>query len=405
MFEVNDLSRVDEISDSRRDLICFGREWHARVWFTPQWVVSHLTKWYRILYVTKPFYGIDLLRDVWAHRLPRGGLEVLGENLSRYAPPKYLPLNYRFPAIERAFRRFRLAHLKMVCRRMNIRRPILLLWEPEFQDMVGHFNESLLCYFVDDQYSLFTGAKPTAAEEESILVKAADLVLCISAPLCEDKRRFNPNVHLVEEAVDYSLFSGAALPHLPVPSEFDHIRRPILGFIGSLVDKVDYDLLNAIAIDNPDWSLVLVGPDNIFTSSDRDRFNRLLTCGNVKWLGFRPVQQLPAYLKGMDVCAIPNKVNEFNKYIFPLKLYEYLAAGKPIISTDIPSVRSFEGLVRIARSIPQWRRHMLEALEEVGMEWTVRRQRVASQNTWEKRAERINSLLTGSLEERAVHPR
>jgi glycosyltransferase involved in cell wall biosynthesis len=276
--------------------------------------------------------------------------------------------------------------------------PVLLLWDPDFHKMVGQFNECMVCYFVDDQYSLFTGAKSTAAEEERPLLTAADLVLCTAETLCDDKRRFNPNVHLVGNGVDYSFFAASTSPQLAVPQDLKDIQRPILGFVGNLNDKVDYDLLAKIAVDNPEWSVILLGPDNVYTPSDRAQFNKLLTYGNVKWLGFRPMQEVPAYLKGMDVCVIPNKVNEYTQYIHPIKLHEYLAAGKPVITTDMPSVRSFGELVRIADSACQWRRHLKETLGEKGPEWIRRRQSVARQNTWEARAEQIHTLLTRTID-------
>ena len=209
-----------------------------------QQLISRLTKWYRVLYVTRPFHIRDVLGDARKRQLPRGGAERLGENLIRYAPPKYLPFNFRFPMLEQKIRDVRLAHLRMVCRRLNIRHPILWLWDPEFEDVVRHFDESLLCYFADDQYSLFSGAKGSATEEEKPLLRAADLVMCTAETLCEDKRPINANVHHVGNGADYSLFANATVPELPVPQDMKDIRRPILGFVGSLNDKIDFELFS-----------------------------------------------------------------------------------------------------------------------------------------------------------------
>jgi glycosyltransferase involved in cell wall biosynthesis len=385
--------------DGRRDLICFSRaDWYDHPWMNRQRVTVRLTRWYRILYVTGPFYVVDLLRDVWRHRLPRGGMQQVADNLARYAPPKYLPLNHRFALVERVLHRVRLAHLHTVCRRLKIRQPILMLWDPEFRDVIGGFNELLVCYFVDDQYSLFGGTPAEAAEEEDRLVAStADVVLCTAEALCEDKRRFNENVHLVPNGVDYELFAAAVGSAASIPSDLRQIPRPIMGFIGSLNDKVDYRLLKTVARENPGWSIVLIGLDNTWAPSERQALRELLMCANVRWLGFRGLAELPAYLKGMDVCTIPNKLNEYTRYVYPIKLHEYLAAGKPVIGTDMPALRPFQDVVQIARSAADWATKMSAALEMTGNGWVGRRQAVARQNTWEIRAAKIHDALEAAL--------
>lgn len=383
------------------DIICFSREdWLQRPWMNRQQLISQLTKWYRIVYVTRPFHIRTILGDAGKGRLPRGSAERLAENLIRYAPPKYLPFNYRVPKLEEKLSGLRLAHLRMVCRQLNFRHPILLLWDPDFQNMIGHFNESLVCYFADDQYSLFSGATSRAADEEKSLLRSADLIMCTAETLCEDKQRHNANVYHVGNGVDYSLFASATVSEVPIPQDIRDIRRPILGFVGSLNDKVDYELLTAVASDNPGWSIVLIGADNVYTQAYREQFRKLVSSENVKWLGFRPLGELPGYLKGMDVCAIPNKVNEYTRFVYPIKLHEYLAAGKPIISTDNPTVRLFNGLVRVAESASEWRRHLQEAMGETGPRWIARRQEIARQNTWEARAQQVHALLGDALKKK-----
>ena len=274
--------------DDAADIIAFSlHRWHQEAWKNRHQIISRLTRWHRILYVEEPFDLRDVLGDRGGRgRGGRGGVEALGERLTRYRPPKYLPRNYRFPGLERACRRLRIAHLRAVCRSLKIRRPVLLVWDPEFRYVLGRLDESLRAYFVDDQYSLFSGGDGTAlAAEERALLRGVDLVFCTSEALCEDKGRVNPNVHLVANGVDYAAFAAAATGREPVPSALRAIRRPILGFVGNLDDKVDYGLLTGVVRDNPGWSVVLIGPDNIFTSGYRAEFETLRACANVTWLG------------------------------------------------------------------------------------------------------------------------
>jgi glycosyltransferase involved in cell wall biosynthesis len=384
------------VPDDAADIISFSlHRWHQEAWKNRHQIISRLTRWHRILYVEEPFDLRDVLGDRGGRgRGGRGGVEALGEGLTRYRPPKYLPRNYRFPRLERACRRLRIAHLRAVCRSLKIRRPVLLVWDPEFRYVLGHLDESLRAYFVDDQYSLFSGGDGTAlAAEERALLRGVDLVFCTSEALCEDKGRVNPNVHLVANGVDYTAFAAAATGREPVPSALRAIRRPILGFVGNLDDKVDYGLLTGVARDNPGWSVVLIGPDNIFTSGYRAEFETLRACANVTWLGSRPLAEIPAHIQGMDVCAIPNRINEFTRFVYPIKLHEYLAVGKPVISTPIPSVEPFAPTVHLAASVAEWTRCLREAVAETGDGWVERRQATARLHTWEQRAERVHALL------------
>ncbi len=383
----------------KTDIVTFSRHsWCQRSWKNRHQVVSRLTKWYRVLYVEEPLYIRHIFKTLEQRDLPRTGLETLTQDLARYQPPKYLPRNYGYPRVEWFVQRLRILHLRWIFRRLGIREPALMVWDPEFSYMLGHFGESVRCYFVDDQYSLFSGTNVDAAvREEEVLLNRVDLVFCTSEALCDDKKRFNQNVHLIPNGVDYELFSPAATNHYPACPELQQIPRPILGFVGNVDDRVDYELLIAVANDNPEWSIVLIGPDNIYTHKYRDEFYHLLACKNVKWLGFRSIQSVPAYVQGMDVCAIVNRASDFSRYVYPIKLHEYLAAGKPIVSTTVPSIIPFENVVHIADSPGEWRRCLRRALAEKGKEWIERRQAVARLHSWDDRAKQVHLLLDAAL--------
>jgi glycosyltransferase involved in cell wall biosynthesis len=240
------------------------------------------------------------------------------------------------------------------------------------------------------------------AEQDRLLAEAADVVFCTSEALCEDKRRVNDNVHLVPNGADYELFASASEVSAP-PDDLTRIQRPILGFIGTLNVKVDYQLLRGVAVRNPEWSIVLIGTDNTYSPAQREALRELLRCKNVTWLGFRPLADLPAYLNGFDVCAIPNKLNEYTQFVYPIKLHEYLAAGKPIVATDMPSLRPYRSVVQIARSVSDWTEqlNMARERERVDAGWRQRRHAVARQNTWDLRARQIQAALTRALEMRS----
>ena len=385
--------------NSRTHIVTFSRHpWSQQAWKNRHHVISRLTRWYRILYVEEPIYIRHLLRSLSRQGVSESGRKSRTENVIPYCPPAYLPRIYGYPKIERLSQRLRNFHLRWVCQRMGIHYPILIIWDPEFSYMLDHFNESLRCYFVDDQYSLFTGtnAIETAREEEALL-KRVNLVFCTSETLCNDKKRLNRNVHLIANGVDYGLFAPAASNLYPAPPELQEIKRPILGFVGNVDDRVNYGLLTAVANDNPSWSIVLIGPYNICSQQYREEFNQLLACKNARWLGFRTLQNIPLYIQGMDVCAIVNRVNDFAQFVYPIKLHEYLAAGKPIISTAIPSIIPFRDVVHIADSPAEWKKYLEQALTETETAWIERRQAIARQHTWDHRAEQVHRILEVAL--------
>jgi glycosyltransferase involved in cell wall biosynthesis len=374
---------LNTTEESSTDLISFSNKaWCDQPWKTRNQISSRLTPWFRILFVEEPFYIRQVLSILGRKILSNSGMEIIRPNLIRYRPPKYLPYNYRFKRIEHIFQYLRIAHLQSVCRKIRIKKPVLMLWDPEFYYKLGHFDESLRCYFTDDQYSLFSGTDAvSAARTEEVLLKQVDMVFCTSEPLCEDKKRFNSNVHLIPNGVDYERFAAAASSQYSVPVDLQQIQRPILGFTGNVDDRLDCELLLSVANDNPTWSVVLIGPNNIYTPQYRAQFNKLLACKNVKWLGLRAMELIPAYLQGMDACAIVNRINEFARFLYPIKLHEYLAAGKPIISTGIPSVMPFEGVIHIANSPEEWKKSLRQTLAETGRDWVERQQAIAREHT------------------------
>jgi glycosyltransferase involved in cell wall biosynthesis len=135
------------------------------------------------------------------------------------------------------------------------------------------------------------------------------------------------------------------LAETPVPADIDTIPQPVLGYFGVIDERVDYDLIAAVADANTDANVVMVGPVvKVDPASLPQR-------SNIHWLGQRDYQSLPGYVKRFDVCLMPFALNEATEFINPTKTLEYMAAGKPIVSTAVPDVvRNFTPIVRVARS-------------------------------------------------------
>jgi glycosyltransferase involved in cell wall biosynthesis len=198
-----------------------------------------------------------------------------------------------------------------------------------------------------DELSGFAGAPPGLREQEAQLMKRADLMTTGGYSLYEAKRALHPNVHPFPSSVDVAHFRRARTATAEPPDQAS-LPRPRLGFFGVIDERMDLALLAGVAAARPQWQLVLVGP---VVKIDAARLPR---AANVHYLGSQPYDTLPSYLAGWDVALMPFARNEATRYISPTKTPEYLAAGRPVVSTSIRDVvRPYgqRGLVRIADTV------------------------------------------------------
>src|SRR5687768_12558901 len=222
-----------------------------------------------------------------------------------------------------------------------MREPILYIWHPDFLDMVGGFDEALVVYHCYDEFSSFVSKKQVPADTDNLvareheLLKRADIVFTASEQLRVRRAALNPNIHVVENGVNYALFSQAQEAQTAIPDDLLAIQRPIVGYVATQTLVTDIALLLGVFERHRDWSFVFIGIERPPAHEADEALRMLLRLPNVHFIGRRTLQQMPAYLKGCDVCAIPWLLNDITLSGSPLKLYEYLAAGKPVISTPL----------------------------------------------------------------------
>jgi glycosyltransferase involved in cell wall biosynthesis len=290
-----------------------------------------------------------------------------------------------------------------------MKKPILYIWDPEFADMIGRFDESLVVYHCYDEHIDFPGTTPAEkrkimAQEEHILSRA-DIVFAVSRSIYERKRAFNTNVFLVPNAADYELFAAAQDPATIIPEDIKDIPPPIIGCVTRIVDQYFHvPLMHEVFTRRPDWSLVLVGPviepqgDNARAIEQKAQLEALKQLPNVYLLGRRKQQDLPGYLKAFDVCAMayPMIQNVMHSES-PLKMYEYLAAGKPIVSSPLPLIMHLDNVISFATSADEWIYAIEIALRDDDKERVEERQRIARGNTWDDRASFISEKLSEQL--------
>ena len=358
-------------------------------------VMSRLADANRVLFTTAPSY----VRDVFRRGSPSSSRLVrYSDTLHTYAQPRWLPYTYRFPRINQLSRQARSAMLRRVMRSLAMPRPILYIWHPAFADVIGQLDEQLVVYHCYDEYAAFTGSdRARVAEQEARLLAAADVVLTVSEGLHARKKAHNPNTHLVRNGVDYPLFASACHPSTPVARELEGLRRPIVGCVTRIVpDYFDAALLHDVFSKRPDWSFVVVGPE----CAGSEALTALKALPNVHMLGRRALTALPSYLKAFDACVIPYVLTENKLLADPLKLYEYLAAGKPVISKPLPGLASFAPFVALATTSGEWIDAIEGSIRGDSPDRVSSRQEAARHHTWDDRVETIGGLISQAIARR-----
>lgn len=385
-------------------ILCFAPDLWSDIWRNRHHLLTVFAERNKVLYVEPRTYLRETVQKLLAGRFPwrdiwRERVTPVRPNLYVYHNLPHAPISGRFPLGEltAGLRRSSLRHQM---RRLGMSQPILWLCRPEMGDLIGQWGEKLVLYHVVDEYSAYEGvANPEEVRRrERELLQRADLVITTAPALYESKRPFNRHTYLVPNAVNYELFAEVILRDGPEPADLAGLPRPRIGYVGAVNAKLDLRYFSAVADAYPAASVVIVGPVNI--PAEDEELRRLKAAPNVRFLGRKPAEQVPCYIKAMDVCLLPYRQNEWTRHISSLKLYEYMACEKPIVASDVPAARQFAELVYIVGTPAEAVPAVGQALRGHPEEIRRRQRRVAQENTWRRRVEMLSDIIAGVLEEK-----
>jgi glycosyltransferase involved in cell wall biosynthesis len=390
------------VTEQGFSIICVSRQdWHAGLPTNRQQIMIRAAqRGHRVLFVET---GGHIGRHLWrlltgpgrgsvARRLFVG--ESPAEAITVEKAVTLVPWGQKFPLANRINSRLTGARMRHAARRLDGPK-ILWLYDPTAFELVGRVGEDLTVYDVVDDYAEQVGPdarrRRFVAEADEAAAQRSQVVFATTNGLYERQLARNPQTHLVRNGADFAHFShgnGTA-------PEVGTLTGPVIGFTGNLTaEKVDFDLLETVARKRPGWSFVLVGPPG---RDARAGLERLGALENVHVLGFRPYDELPAYVSGFSVGVIPYRATAYTRNCSPLKVFEYLAAGKAVVASGVPDLRGMEPDVVLADGAEAFVAALDDAVAADSPGAVARRRQLAEQNTWDARTERLLDLVGGRL--------
>ena len=370
-------------------------------WTNRQHLLSRLAHDNTVLHSKGGWFSWEMQSEAW-HQAPFAGEITQANDVFLDRCPQYLVRYPRYPRMERYV-------LHLIARRWNKwlshhgqGRRVLLVFHPDLFPYVQHISRDVLVYHAYDLFRHTPGWNERREMLETRLLQTADIVTASSSIIAETlQKKISKVVRVLPNGVDMRDFDPTARNAGIVPADLTGISRPRLGYVGSLVFTVDFELVAALANQKPNWNFVFIGAKaGKFDASAEAAFTKCLALTNIHFLGQKNVHEVASYTMNMDVNLMLYRISDgiWTQAGYPLKLHEYLASGKPVVSADLPSVRPFTNVVRIASSVSDWLNAIQEAIASGGTSTAEERQAVAAQNTWDVRVKTLQAWIREHLE-------
>jgi glycosyltransferase involved in cell wall biosynthesis len=366
-------------------------DWHSP-WMNRQQILSRLgTRGWNVVYACGRFATWQRHTQAYKNAPFLPGFERC-DNVTIDRGSKLLVAAPRLKGLDALTLRWHAMHLRSKALEQGGKLAVII-YNPAFLPYADLIKPDYLVFYLRDAYHAEPGWKEADQRRFDDLARRADLIVAsqaqMAAPIAEDQKK---DLLELPNGVDFEAFSAGG----PEPGDLAAIPGPRIGYVGRINSKVDLGLLLHLARQRQDWKLVLVGPLVWLGSEEKEQqWKALVALPNVHWLGGKPLSELPAYTAAMDVHLLSYDMvaAPWTTYGSPLKLYECLAAGRPVVSAPLQTMKPMDGVIRVASSPAEWESAIEQALAQEGPDLVARRQAIAAQNSWDVRVDALEARL------------
>ncbi|MBN1917618.1 MAG: glycosyltransferase [Verrucomicrobia bacterium] len=380
--------------------ISFSRDPWNNVWLNRQHIMSRLTREHRALFCSRTPRWQEVWWKLRLREPIRWRSRTITPNLIDFRPWPWTPRVHEWPDLDRSIEKLHVARIRTALHRHGWDNRITYIWHPEMVRMAGRFSERLTCFHCYDDYAGYSwldeAARRVTNSQIARLVDTADLVFAAGDAMRETLPR--ADVLVVPNGVDYELYSTARTLDEPPPADLARIPQPIVAHVGRLHMSIDFALLAEIARRRRNWSVLVLGPvPGPYPPEQQAAYDAFVREPNAYRIDGRPVVELPRYLRHVRVTLMAYQVMPWTRRIFPLKLFEYLAAGKPCVGPPLDELVRRAGYVTIVETVDEWIAAIEHWLANDSEVQATKRMALAKANSWDVRCRQILRAVAEKL--------
>ncbi len=383
-------------------LILSTQDWDALPTRKHHWARKLASRGNRVIYVEQQMHLLGWLADIgnqykriWSWM---SGPRIVSEGLWTYTLPIVLPFFQVFRFVNSLNNALLVPIIRWALRRIGFNINILWVYTPHAAGLIGRLGEEFVVYECVDDFTATRGLvrSSTIGALEQDLLSMVDQVIVTHPGLQEAKSGISRRLALIPNGADLRHFALAGHQDTIPPKEVSDLPKPVIGFHGWIQYWIDFDLIAYAAHKRPNWSFVFIGPIEPLA-----RVRKVRGLSNVHFLGKMPYENIPALIAGFDVCINPFVIDKLSDTVSPIKLYEYLASGKPVVSVDMPAAREFADLISIVHTPDEF----VAALEDqiiANEKATVlhdmeARQKAVKEYSWDARFQQVENVVEKSM--------
>ena len=396
------------------DIVCYSFDFWSSLWSRTQQLMFHISEKVgnKVLFINPrfnfPYYILHPKKAIRIFGVKNALTAILGKHTNFrnkiiiFTPIKMIPFSGRFKLLGRLENKIYTLRISKIITKYKLNNPILWINMPYLYSKSSNdlnLNFDLRVFDWTDDWLAFEkyerpevyGKEDVGNERERYLqvLERADLVFTVAESLYSRAKRITPNTFLIPNGTDFENMSKSRQNDLPAVKKMEKIRSPRIGYAGWINNRIDLELIDYAIKRNSDLEFVFIGSiAPSFRAPDHIR-----NCPRVHFIGTVRYHQLPLYIRYMDVLIIPHYRDEVTNAENPIKLYDYLSTGKPIVTTNIAGVERFKDFIKVARDKEEFYQMIMQTLQEKDEGQIGLRMKAGETNSWRRRSEEVVNLL------------